>query len=93
MHTPQGLFELKYFFNSFVSSLMGGEVASESVRERIRQIAQKENPQKPYSDQAIVEKLREEDIVIARRTVAKFRNQLGILPSNRRKQPVWEPVK
>ena len=93
MHTPQGLFELKYFFNSFVSSLTGGEVASESVKERIRQIVQKENPQKPYSDQAIVERLREDNIDIARRTVAKYRELLGILPSNLRKQPVWGTVK
>ena len=93
MHTPQGLFELKYFFNSFVSSLTGGEVASESVKERIRQIVRKENPQKPYSDQAIVERLREDNIDIARRTVAKYRELLGILPSNLRKQPVWGTVK
>jgi RNA polymerase sigma-54 factor len=89
MHTPQGVFELKYFFNSSISSLTGKSVASESVKDRIRQIVQGEDSSKPYSDKAIVEKLREEDIDIARRTVAKYRELLNILPSNLRKQPVW----
>jgi RNA polymerase sigma-54 factor len=89
MHTPRGVFELKYFFNSSISSFTGGAVASESVKERIRQLVTNEDPQKPYSDKAIVEKLREENIDIARRTVAKYRELLGILPSNLRKQPVW----
>jgi RNA polymerase sigma-54 factor len=89
MHTPRGVFELKYFFNSSISSFTGGAVASESVKERIRQLVSNEDPQKPYSDKAIVEKLREENIDIARRTVAKYRELLGILPSNLRKQPVW----
>ena len=89
MHTPRGVFELKYFFNSSISSFTGGAVASESVKERIRQLVGNEDPQKPYSDKAIVEKLCEENIDIARRTVAKYRELLGILPSNLRKQPVW----
>jgi RNA polymerase sigma-54 factor len=89
MHTPRGVFELKYFFNSSISSFSGGAVASESVKERIRQLVQNEDTLKPYSDKAIVEKLREENIDIARRTVAKYRELLGILPSNLRKQPVW----
>ena len=89
MHTPRGVFELKYFFNSSISSFTGGAVASESVKERIRQLVASEDQQKPYSDKAIVEKLREENIDIARRTVAKYRELLGILPSNLRKQPVW----
>jgi RNA polymerase sigma-54 factor len=89
MHTPRGVFELKYFFNSSISSFTGSAVASESVKERIRQLVANEDPQKPYSDKAIVEKLREENIDIARRTVAKYRELLGILPSNLRKQPVW----
>lgn len=89
MHTPRGVFELKYFFNSSISSFTGGAVASESVKERIRQLVANEDPQKPYSDKAIVEKLCEENIDIARRTVAKYRELLGILPSNLRKQPVW----
>jgi len=89
MHTPRGVFELKYFFNSSISSFSGGAVASESVKERIRQLVQNEDSRKPYSDKAIVERLREENIDIARRTVAKYRELLGILPSNLRKQPVW----
>jgi len=89
MHTPRGVFELKYFFNSSISSFTGSAVASESVKERIRQLVANEDQQKPYSDKAIVEKLREENIDIARRTVAKYRELLGILPSNLRKQPVW----
>jgi RNA polymerase sigma-54 factor len=93
MHTPQGVFELKYFFNSSISSLDGGAVASESVKERIRQIIQSESAHKPYSDKTIVEKLRDENIDIARRTVAKYRELLGILPSNLRKQPVWGTMK
>jgi len=94
MHTPRGVFELKYFFNSSISSLTGGgSVASESVKERIRQLVQDEDSRKPYSDKAIVDRLREENIDIARRTVAKYRELLGILPSNLRKQPVWESKK
>jgi RNA polymerase sigma-54 factor len=93
MHTPRGIFELKYFFNSGVSSLSGGAVASESVKEHIRKIIQSENPKKPYSDLAIVEKLREVNIDIARRTVTKYRESLGILSSNLRRKPVWEPKK
>jgi RNA polymerase sigma-54 factor len=89
MHTPRGVFELKYFFNSSISSFSGGSVASESVKERIRQLVSNEDTQKPYSDKAVVEKLREENIDIARRTVAKYRELLGILPSNLRKEPVW----
>ena len=89
MHTPRGVFELKYFFNSSISSFSGGSVASESVKERIRQLVSNEDTQKPYSDKAVVEKLREENIDIALRTVAKYRELLGILPSNLRKEPVW----
>jgi RNA polymerase sigma-54 factor len=89
MHTPRGIFELKYFFTSSIGSLAGSEVSAESVKERIRKIIKEENPQKPYSDQAVVEKLREENVDIARRTVAKYREVLGILPASRRKQPKW----
>ncbi len=89
MHTPHGIFELKYFFNSSINSVMGDSVASESVKERIRQIIREENSAKPYSDQEIVEILEKENISIARRTVAKYREMLGILPSNRRKKSSW----
>lgn len=89
MHTPHGIFELKYFFNSSINSVVGEAVASESVKERIRQIVREEDLSKPYSDQEIVEILEKENISIARRTVAKYREMLGILPSNRRKKSSW----
>lgn len=86
VHTPQGIFELKYFFNSSINTSRGENVASESVKEKIRQILAKEDPQKPYSDQELVEILKKQDILIARRTVTKYREMLGVLPSTRRKQ-------
>ncbi|MFH1033087.1 MAG: RNA polymerase factor sigma-54 [Pseudomonadota bacterium] len=86
MHTPQGVFELKYFFNSGINRVQGGAVASESVKERIRQIVAAEDPAKPLSDQTIGDMLQKENIDIARRTVAKYREMLGILPSSRRRQ-------
>ncbi|MCE5337056.1 MAG: RNA polymerase factor sigma-54 [Desulfobacteraceae bacterium] len=89
MHTPHGIFELKYFFNSSINSVMGEAVASESVKERIRQIVREENQAKPFSDLEIVEILEKENISIARRTVAKYREMLGILPSNKRKKSSW----
>ncbi len=89
MHTPHGIFELKYFFNSSINSTFGDAVASESVKERIRQLIRAEEATKPYSDQDIVEILEAENIQIARRTVAKYREVLGILPSNKRKKSFW----
>jgi RNA polymerase sigma-54 factor len=91
MHTPHGIFELKYFFNSSINSVMGEAVASESVKERIRQLVREEDSSKPCSDQEIVDMLEKENISIARRTVAKYREMLGILPSNRRKKSAWGP--
>jgi RNA polymerase sigma-54 factor len=86
MHTPQGIFELKYFFNSSINTARGENIASESVKEKIREILSKEDSQNPYSDQELVEILRKQDILIARRTVTKYREVLGVLPSTRRKQ-------
>jgi RNA polymerase sigma-54 factor len=88
VHTPQGLFELKYFFTSSLKSSDGGDVSSESVKKRIRAIIQAEDSAKPFSDQYIADKLKESDIRIARRTVAKYREVLGILPSSKRKSYV-----
>jgi RNA polymerase sigma-54 factor len=85
LHCPQGLFELKYFFNPGIRTLHG-EIASESVRAKIRDIIGAENNGKPLSDQAISEMLRLEGIDIARRTVAKYREGMKILPSSRRKK-------
>jgi RNA polymerase sigma-54 factor len=85
VHTPQGIFELKFFFNSSIRSIEGDAVASESVKEQIRKIVKMEKPTKPYSDQDISDILRKLNIKIARRTVAKYREMMGILPSRKRK--------
>lgn len=86
MHSPQGIFELKYFFGSSIKTTSEGSVASKSVKEEIRQIINGEKPRKPYSDCEIVEMLKERGIDIARRTVAKYREMMGILPSSKRKK-------
>lgn len=86
VHTPQGIFELKYFFNNSISSFRGEDFASESVKSLIKDIIVKENPRKPYSDEKIVHMLRGMNIDIARRTVAKYRESLRILSSNERKR-------
>lgn len=86
VHTPQGIYELKYFFNSSISRVVGDDVASESVKEKIRQIVAEEDPKKPLSDRKIVDLLKQSNINIARRTVAKYREMLGILPSSKRKK-------
>jgi RNA polymerase sigma-54 factor len=86
VHTPQGTFELKYFFTSSLKSGYGEEVSAESVRERIKAIIEGEDAQKPLSDQHIAEMLCRENVDIARRTVAKYRELMGILPSSKRKQ-------
>ncbi|MBX7149514.1 RNA polymerase factor sigma-54 [bacterium] len=87
MHTPQGIFELKYFFNNGLASSSGQQdVASESVKEKIRAIVAAEDPKDPLSDITIVDMLKKSNIEIARRTVAKYREMLNILPSSKRKR-------
>jgi RNA polymerase sigma-54 factor len=86
VQTPQGLFELKYFFNSGISRTNGDNIASESVKDKIKHLVSQEDAHHPLSDQRLVELLREQNIDIARRTVAKYREQLGILSSSKRKQ-------
>jgi len=87
VHTPQGIFELKYFFNNGLPSSFGGDsVASEAIRDKIKHIISEEDPKSPYSDQHIVKILKDSNIEIARRTVAKYRESLKILPSSKRKQ-------
>ena len=86
VHTSQGIFELKYFFNSSIRRTDEQEIASESVKSKIREIIAQEDPRHPLSDQKIVHMLREQEIVIARRTVAKYREMLGILSSSKRKK-------
>ncbi|MEM9072580.1 MAG: RNA polymerase factor sigma-54 [Myxococcota bacterium] len=87
VHTPRGLFELKFFFNSAIKREGRGDIASESVKQAIKKIIDDEDEKNPFSDQSIVEILREtHDIKIARRTVAKYREMLGILSSSKRKK-------
>jgi len=85
-HTPQGIFELKYFFNSSISRVQGEAVASESVKERIRRLIVNEDPRRPLSDQRIAEMLRVANIDIARRTVTKYRESMNLLSSTKRRQ-------
>ena len=87
VHTPQGLFELKYFFNSSIRRVANEDIASESVKQAIKKLIEGEDKANPISDQAIVEMLEKiEGIKIARRTVAKYREMLGILASSKRKR-------
>jgi len=86
VHTPQGIFELKYFFNSSISRFDGEALASESVKERIRKIIESEDPLRPMSDQRIAEMLKSANIDIARRTVTKYREAMNILSSTKRRQ-------
>ncbi len=87
MHTPRGIFEMKYFFGSSIRRDGGDDVAAKSVQEEIRKIIREENREKPWSDQEIVESLQKQSrITIARRTVAKYREMMGVLPSSRRKR-------
>lgn len=87
VHTPQGIYELKYFFNSGINSSDGGDaLASESVKLKIKDLVAKEDTKNPLSDQKIVDLLKVDGIQIARRTVAKYRDMLKILPSSQRKK-------
>jgi RNA polymerase sigma-54 factor len=86
VHTPHGLFELKYFFSSAVRQTSGLDMAAEAIRDRIRSLIGDEDPKKPLSDAAIMKALKEEGVSVARRTVAKYREQLNILSSSQRKK-------
>lgn len=86
MQTPQGLYELKYFFNSGISTNEGDFIASESVKNKIREIVDAEDQRKPYSDQRLAELLAAHNINIARRTVTKYREMLRIGSSSERKR-------
>src|SRR5215213_9776279 len=85
MHTPQGVFELKYFFHSGISSSYGESVSSVTIKQRIRKIIENEDPRKPLSDSKIVSILQKEGLMLARRTIAKYREELKIPTSNQRK--------
>jgi RNA polymerase sigma-54 factor len=85
MHTPRGIFELKYFFGSHVTTDTGGAASSTAIRALIKQLVSAENSRKPLSDSQLSEILGQQGIVVARRTVAKYRESLQILPVNLRK--------
>ena len=87
MHTPQGIFELKYFFSTALPQRDGESLSAESIRQRIKAMIKNENPDKPLTDNAISNILSGENIKVARRTVAKYREQLGILPVKHRRKP------
>lgn len=88
MHTPRGIFELKYFFSSHVGTAEGGECSSTAIRAMIRKLIADETPKKPLSDSKIAAMLGEQGINVARRTVAKYREAMHIPPSNERKRLV-----
>ena len=85
MQTPQGIFEMKYFFTAGIQTAAGDGMSNTSVKDMIADIFEQEDTMKPLSDQEVVRMLKEKGIVIARRTVAKYRTELNILPSNLRK--------
>ncbi|MEJ2213517.1 MAG: RNA polymerase factor sigma-54 [Gammaproteobacteria bacterium] len=86
MHTPRGTFEFKYFFSSHVSTSAGGECSATAIRALIKKLIAAETPAKPLSDNKIAQILVEQGIEVARRTVAKYREAMGIPPSNERKR-------
>ncbi len=88
LHSPKGIFELKYFFSSHVSTDVGGEASSTAIRALVKKLVAAEDPAKPLSDSKLASILAEQGIQVARRTVAKYRESLSIPPSNQRKQLV-----
>ncbi|NIH15712.1 RNA polymerase factor sigma-54 [Serratia symbiotica] len=88
LHSPRGIFELKYFFSSHVNTDSGGEASSTAIRALVKKLIGAENPAKPLSDSKLVTLLSAQGIIVARRTVAKYRESLSIPPSNQRKQLV-----
>ncbi|GLR11155.1 RNA polymerase factor sigma-54 [Mixta theicola] len=88
LHSPRGIFELKYFFSSHVNTEGGGEASSTAIRALVKKLISAENPAKPLSDSKLTTMLSEQGIMVARRTVAKYRESLSIPPSNQRKQLV-----
>ena len=86
VQTKHGIFELKYFFNAAIASSQGDDLAGAAVKQKIRKLISDENPKKPLSDSAIMKLLRTDGVKIARRTVAKYREAMRILPSNKRKE-------
>ena len=88
VHTSQGIYELKFFFNAGIAAVVGDTLASESVKSLIRDIVAKEDPKKPYSDEKLVQILKGMNIQIARRTISKYREMMKILSSNERRKVI-----
>jgi RNA polymerase sigma-54 factor len=86
VQTPRGLFELKYFFTSGLESVDGLDVSSLSVKEKIKELVSQESPQKPHSDQKIMQVLNDQGLSIARRTIAKYREELRIPSASQRRK-------
>jgi len=88
IHTPQGIYELKFFFNAGIASVQGEDIASQSIKSLLREIIAKEDPKKPYSDEKLVQILKEKNVNIARRTISKYREMMKILSSSERRKVV-----
>ena len=86
LHTPNGIFEFKYFFSSHVSTQGGGECSATAIKAFLKQIVEQEDARKPLSDEAIAKQLQARGINVARRTIAKYREAMAIPPSSERKQ-------
>ena len=84
--TPHGIFHLKYFFTPGYDSAGGEALSNTTIKDMIANIIEGEDPEKPFSDQVVVNQLADKNITIARRTVAKYREELGILPTNLRRR-------
>jgi RNA polymerase sigma-54 factor len=86
MHTPRGVFELRYFFSSQVEASDGSGTSSTAIRAKIRKLIREEDPRAPLSDSRLAEILSSEGIMVARRTVAKYRETIGLAPSSERRR-------
>jgi RNA polymerase sigma-54 factor len=91
IHTPQGVYEMRYFFHSGIASTYGESVSSVTIKRKIKKIVAEEQPQRPLSDAKIARILEREGLVLARRTIAKYREELRIPPSNQRKNLYSSP--
>ena len=92
MHTPRGIFELKYFFSSHVATANGGECSSTAIRALIKKLIAAELTRKPLSDSKLTDMLELQGIKVARRTIAKYRESMNIPPSNERKRLTWDQL-
>jgi RNA polymerase sigma-54 factor len=88
MHTPQGVYEMKFFFHSSLSNVRGVDISSLTIKEKLRKIVDSEDPLKPLSDSEITSIFQREGLKISRRTVAKYREDMRIPPSHQRRSVV-----